>query len=196
MYASSVLSRTLRAVRPAGLDELAATDRLARARDELREQPELGRRERDLLAVDERGVRERVEAHAGALDRVGLPGAAEQRVQPRDELGERKGLRDVVVAARAESRDAIRQRVARREEEHGRLHALRAQRLADVAAVGIGQTDVDDQDVRRLRLDALEQLGPGADTCRVEALLAQAAQKHAAESDVVLDDQNLRHRGG
>ena len=65
-----------------------------------------------------------------------------------------------------------------------------AQRLAEVAAVRVGQADVDDQDIRHAGLDAREQLRSAADRVGVESLLAEAAPKHRAQLVVVLDDQH------
>jgi len=79
-------------------------------------------------------------------------------VQARDELCERERLGHVVVASGAEAGDAVGKRCAGAEEQDRQLHALRAQRLADVASVGVGQPDVDDQEVGRLGPEPLEQV--------------------------------------
>ena len=71
-----------------------------------------------------------------------------------DQLGERERLGEVVVAAGVEPRQPVGQRAAGGEEEHRRVDAVRAQRLADVAPVGVGQADVEHQEVRRLAENA------------------------------------------
>ena len=113
-----------------------------------------------------------------------------ERLDPGDELDERERLRDVVVAACVEAGHAVDDRVARGEEEHRRLDAARAERLADVAPVGVGQADVDDEDVRHVGLGACEHLASGRDAVDGEALLAQAAAEDAPELCVVLDDEH------
>ena len=60
------------------------------------------------------------------------------------------------------------------------MHAARAQRLADVAPVGVGQADVDDQRVGLGLGGTFEELASGCDGRSVEALGAQAAHEHAA----------------
>ena len=62
-------------------------------------------------------------------------------------LGERERLRHVVVTTRMEAGDSVVDGVERGEEQHRGVLPLGAQRLADVAAVGVGQADVDHQDV-------------------------------------------------
>jgi len=121
-----------------------------------------------------------------------VPPRAHERLQPRDELDERERLGDVVVTSGVESGDAVDERVVRGEEEHRRLDAPSAQRLAEVASVGVGQPDVDDQEVGRLGPEPLEQFGATARADCREALLLEPAQKDAAQVEVVLDDHDLR----
>ena len=64
-------------------------------------------------------------------------------------------------------------------------------RLAEVAAVGVGQADVDHEHVGRDMLDALERLVAGRDRLDLETLLAKAAAEHAAQVGIVLDDEHL-----
>ena len=111
------------------------------------EQSELGRRElrRDLPAGDRVGGR--VESQAADDDRLVVAGAPQQRADPGHQLGEVERLGQVVVAAGAEAREPIGQGAARGQEEDRRADALGAQRLDDVAAVRVGQADVDDEGV-------------------------------------------------
>ena len=66
----------------------------------------------------------------------------------------------------------------------------RAQRLDDVAAVGVRQADVDDQGVRLGVADAAEQLGRGRGGLDREALLAQPAADERAQLGVVLQHEH------
>ena len=136
------------AVGPRGLHEDVAAHGVAGRGGEAGEQAELGGRELDHGVSAARRVGRRVEPQRAGHDRrLKSAGAAQQRVQTGDELGELEGLGEVVVAPRAEAGQAIRQGVARREEQHRRADALRAQGLAHVAAVGVRQADVDDEGV-------------------------------------------------
>ena len=112
-----------------------------------------------------------------------------------DELGKRERLGHIVVASGTEPRYPIGQRVARRQEEHRCRDALCPKRLTDVAPICIRQPDVDDQDVRQLVVELVEEVGSGTDPGRVEPLFAKASQEDAAQVDVVLDDHHLRHGG-
>ena len=71
-------------------------------------------------------------------------------MQPGDDLLDVERLGHVVVAADAEAAQPVGERIACGQEQHRRVDALRAQRLADVAAVGVGQADVDHERVGRV----------------------------------------------
>ena len=77
------------------------------------------------------------------------------------------------------------------EAEHG--DATRAQRLAQVAPVGVGQADVDDEPVGWL-LGLRHRRGRIADRDDLEALLPQPARQHQAQLGVVLDDEQSEDR--
>ena len=118
-----------------------------------REQPELGRRQRRLRR---RSPRDRVRDRDRAADaptrgrRVGARRGAAARAAGRPaRRSERLG--QVVVAPGAEpaSRSVSASRAVRK--STGASHAARPQRLADVAPVGVGQADVDDQRVGHVR---------------------------------------------
>ena len=76
-----------------------------------------------------------------------VPLAADERLQPGQQLGEGEGLGEVVVPAHVKARQAVGQRVAGGEEEHRGGDPLGPDGLAHVAAVGVGQADVDDEQV-------------------------------------------------
>src|SRR5439155_1732846 len=116
--------------------------------------------------------------------------AAYEGTHPGDELPEGERLRQVVVAAGAEAREAVRQRVAGREEHHRCVDTLRPERLADVPPVRVGQANVEDEDVRHGLGDAAEQVRAGGEALRLEALLAQAPDEDSAQLVVVLGDED------
>ena len=137
-------------------------------------------------------MRPRVESQLADCERPLASGATQERLEPGDELGKGEGLGQVVVAAGAEAREPIGERIARGEEQHRRRHALGAQGLADVTAVGIGQPDVDDEEIRRTARHLLEELRARLDALGMETLLAQPADEHRTHPGVVLDDKDGR----
>ena len=177
-------------MRPRSPDQLVAADGLARAGYEHREQPKLCRRQRNARSIGKRCVRDRIEPESSDLDSCVDSCAAKERANACGELGDRERLRQVIVTARAEAGEAIGECVARRQEEDRRLSAARAKRLDDVTAVGVRKPNVDDEQVRRLALEALKQLTPGSDTARRKAFFVQAADEDTAQLGVVFDDQD------
>ena len=97
---------------------------------EVFEQPELTRLERDLLAAANDPMRQPVEFEIGDpilgfLAPAGVP--AGQHLDPREQLGERIGLGQVVVAAGAQPADPVVDRAEGREDEcRGRVAFGRA----------------------------------------------------------------------
>ena len=76
---------------------------------------------------------------------LGRPrGAAHEGLHARQELGEREGLDQVVVAARLQAAHAVVHRVPRAQEQDGRAHARGGAGLDEAEAVQAGQHDVDD----------------------------------------------------
>src|SRR5207244_909597 len=134
--------------------------------------PELGRRQCHLGGFAAHRVRDRIEANAGGLHPAVAAGPAEQRLETPYELRERERLRQVVVTTGVEAGDAIDDPVSCGEEEHRRLQAARPQRLAEVAAVGIWQPDVDYERVDARPVDVFERRGAGGNRVHGEAFLA------------------------
>ena len=126
--------------------------------------------------------------------RIGA-GAAHQRPQPGDELVEVKRLGHVVVAPGAEAGQAIGHGVARGEEEDRSVDAARPQRLAEVAPVGVGQADVDDQAVGHVPLRAIAPAAsPTASTTKPAS--PSPRDELRAQLGIVLDDQQAEDRHG
>ncbi len=183
------------AVRPGGLHELAPPHGRAGRGGEPCQDPELRRGQLTALVAAPHRMGRRVEPHpVGLHGQVGAA-AADQGAEPRDELGEGERLRHVVVAARREPGQPVGERVAGGQEEHRRANAAGAQCLDDVAAVGIGQTDVDDERVGLVHPDLVEQLAGGRRRRHVKAFLAEAAAQQRTQLRVVLqhDHPRLHH---
>ncbi len=79
---------------------------------------------------------------------------AQQRIDPRVQLGERERLDQVIVGAAAQPRDPVGDRAHRGEEQHRGLVARAAQRFDDRKPVEAGQHAVDHRDVVVLRQGA------------------------------------------
>ena len=77
----------------------------------------------------------------------------------------------------------------------GRLDAARPERLADVAAVRVGQPDVDDEASGGARSTLASSSVPVAKARDLEVFFREAPDEHAAQLGVVLDDQDLRGIG-
>ena len=133
---------------------------------------------------------QRVELEPARLECAVGAAAAQERLKPRDELDEREWLREVVVATRVEAGDAVDDCITSGQKEHRSLHAARAERLAQVAPVSVGQADVDHEHVRHRPLHRLECIRPRRGRVDREAFLAEPASEHAAQLLVVLDEQN------
>ena len=78
--------------------------------------------------------------------------AAQHEIDRVDRLGE------IVVAAGVEAGQAVRQRVTGGEEQHRAGDTVRAQRLADVAAVGVREAYVEHEQLGRARRERLDGL--------------------------------------
>ena len=125
-------------------------------------------------------MRDGIETEAADLDARAARAAPQQRARTLSELGEREGLGDVVVATCREPGDALGHGVARRQEDHRHGVATAAHRRADVAAVGIGQADVEDQQVRAARVVGAQELDAVCQRLDLEAFLAQTANDELA----------------
>jgi hypothetical protein len=177
-------------------DLLAAEDPLGIARQEV-EEPELGRSQRDHVAVDAHLVPSRVELEpADAFDRasafaVELP-AAQDRADAPDQLGHRERLRDVVVRADLQPDDTVHLR-SFRGEHHDGYGALGPQAAADLRPREARKHQVEDHDVEAV-LEGCLQTGlavlPHLD---IEAFLTKRVADRVPERRLVVDDEDSRH---
>ena len=119
-------------------------------------------------------------------------GAAQQGADPREQLAEREGLDEIVVGAGVEPLDLVLDGVARRQHQDLRAHAAGAQLAAELEAVArAGQQQVEDDEIRSGRADALQRrVGVAGDVDGV-ALLGQALLEELGDPLLVLDDENL-----
>src|SRR5262245_18938862 len=116
--------------------------------------------------------------------------AARERVQTSHELTKREWLREVVVCSGIETTDAIIDRVARRQHEHGRSDAAAAQRLTQVKTAASRQHDVEDDHVKGSQDCPRSSDFKRRLTSDLESVLAQAALDDRGELRSVFDQQN------
>jgi hypothetical protein len=118
-------------------------------------------------------------------------GAPQQRLDARQQLGERERLHEVVVAAGAQALDSVVDRAQRAQHQHRRGDSVLAQRLHHREAVHVGQHAVDDQQVRAglpRRGEAIAAVGA---VLHAVAGFAQARHHVAGRLDVVFHQQDL-----
>ena len=115
--------------------------------------------------------------------------AAEDRLDARRELARREGLRDVVVGAELEPRDAVGLLVARRQHDDRHLR-LCAHLAAHLEAVDAGQADVEDDEPHRMAAKLGDRLLAGAEPDHAPAvLLLEVGLDEAPDRVVVLDEK-------
>ena len=142
-------------------------------------------------------MRRRIERDRTPLDdrRRAAGAAAQQRADPRRELGQLERLDDVVVGARVEALDAIGDRVARGDDQHRPRVAAPAQRAQHVEAFLARQPEVEQHEV----VDVLGERHFGgaavAHPVDREAVLPQTAADRLADHRVVFGEQQAHPAG-
>ena len=145
----------------------------------------------DLRPVSPRLPGGRIEAEISHLQQGGTLGRAtpHERAKPREQLGERERLQQVVVGAGIEPGDAILDRIARREHQHRRPDAPLAQSPAHLDPVEAGQHQVEhDRVVLRGRPQRERIVARPRDVDSVP-LLDEAAAQQARHLELVLDHE-------
>src|SRR3989475_2933839 len=115
--------------------------------------------------------------------------AARQRLEPRQELAEGEGLRQVVVGAGLEPAHPVVQGIERRQHQDRRGGAAAAQLAAQVEAGAAGEADVQDDDVVAAERCLLQAVREGGRERRIDALRAQAVAQEARQLGIVFYDQ-------
>ncbi len=96
--------------------------------------------------------------------------------EPCDELGEVERLGQIVITACRKPAQAIGNCITRGQEHDRRAEALGSNGLTQVASVGVGEADIDHEDIGVDVWKALEQLGRLDDPFRSKARFAEAAK--------------------
>ena len=125
---------------------------------------------------------------------VAAPEPPKEGAQTREQLGEREGLRQVVVGARVETGDATVDLRAGGQHQDGNTHPRGAKPAADLEPVGAGHEDVENDRVRRrLEIEALERLLAVLRELDAVPLELESTAERVADRAFVVDDQNV-HR--
>ena len=128
---------------------------------------------------------------AGAAVSRAAAGAAQHGADAGDHLGAAERLDHVIVGAELEADDPVGLRPARGEHQD-RDVAAAAQRAADVAAVAVGQREVEQDDVGLDLVRQLERAGRRGGHERLEALARQRLRERPRDARLVLDEQHAR----
>ena len=141
-------------------------------------------------------ARHRVEAQVGIGQRF-IPGedggAAQQRMDARQQLGRRKRLDQIVVRAGFQPLDTVFDRIARGEHQDERLVARRPQVFQHADAVQPRHQPVEHDDIRAVRLHLSQRLGAVGGAEHAKTLVRQRAPQHRQEFGIIVYDQNGCH---
>ncbi len=136
---------------------------------------------------DDRAVQE-----AGAVGPGARSGASHECPQTSRELLIGEGFRQVVVGARVETRDPIRQAVTSGQHDDRRPAAASADPPGDLQPVEIRQTDVEDDRIEaRPAVGSLEAVATGRRKLDDVPVPCQEADEQTAKAWVVLDDKKV-----
>ena len=188
-----LLGAAVRLVPDLGEELLLGDDGAAVAR-QVEQEVELLAAQLERLTGERRGARRGIDHEVGDLDR----GRAVAREPPQqrsdagvDLLG-RERLHDVLVGAGVEQPDDLPLVVARGADDHGDV-AHRSQHLQEVAAVDVGEAEVEDHDVGRLVDDRLQRGQSERRLGDPVAARGERVDERDPDAIVVLDDEHLGH---
>ena len=192
------------AVTPDGVEQLPARKHMARVLREMQQQVEFKRREIEHLAVQgdlppAGGQRQfAVAQHTGRVGRAGLRraqqvGPAQQGLDARQQLGQRKRLGQVVVGAEFQPQHAVQLGRFGRQHQDGRAAAARPQRFAQLQAVHARHHQVEHQQVMRMRAVARQRGQAVGHFRHVIAGAAQVEHQQVADVGLVFGDEDGLH---
>ena len=125
---------------------------------------------------------------------LGVLQPPQHRLDPRHQLPRGERLGDVVVPAQFQPQHAVDLIIAGRQEDDRRAAGL-ADTAADLGAVQLRHGDIEHDQVRPLRREALERLRAVPGFEGVEAFLIEGKLHDFADMGVVVDDENAVHLG-
>src|SRR5579884_1283200 len=184
-------------IAPDALEQLVARQHEPAVVEQLPEQVELLRRELDFPVAHVGLVPARVDAQVAVDDHLGLVcvalrrGAAQDRLDPRDQLAWIERLRQVVEGADLEPDDLVDVLVAggqHQDREVGRL----PNPLADLDAVDVGEHQVEHDERRLLDRDLGEGVLAGRRRLHRVPRVLQVERDERGDRALVLDDEDRR----
>ena len=163
------------------------------------EQPVLGvgQLDRRTVAEDLAGVVVELEVAEAedALAAARVAEAPQDRADAGEQLLDREGLGDVVVAAEGEAADLVLGRVAGGEEEDRGLVGALAHPPGDLEAVEVGQHHVEQDEVGPELADRAERRLPVGRRLDLVVVEAQGDREDIGDVRLVVDDEDLADRG-
>jgi hypothetical protein len=175
-----------------GGDERARQDLAATAHEQLQQGIFLGR-QLDASTAAQHATAQQVQLQIGHAQDGRLarrPAAPQQGPHPRQQLGEGKGLDQVVVGTELQSLHTVVHLVARREEQDRQIRILAPHAAEDLPAVQTRQHDVQDHQVIVPAGGQMQTVEAVARQVDDEARLGQSLAQIIARLGLVLDDQN------
>ena len=121
---------------------------------------------------------------------LSAPRATQQGVDTRRHLIQVEGLRHVIVRARAQALDAIRDRVAGGEEEDRQLRVASTQALQRLQAIHARHLHVEDHDVRMEARRLCQRVQPVLRRGRLPTLVAQGLGEQVRQHRLVVNNQH------
>ena len=182
---------------PHPLQEHGARHHLSGAAHEKLEELELARRELDLAPAAGHPPGDQIELEILDLEARGFAarGApAQQRLDARQELGERERLGEIVIAPRLEPADAVVDAAEGGQHQHRSLDAPLAQTLDDREAVELRQHAIGHDEIELPLGGAVEPLAPIGGVLDGVAALAQPLDEEARGLGIVFDEQHVHWR--
>src|SRR5690348_4087689 len=113
-----------------------------------------------------------------------------ERLDPREELFEGEGFRDVIIRTGAQRRDLRIDGVLRRQHEHRLLESLRAKTVEHLETGLLWKPHVEDNEIVRLRAGPALPFVSISDKIDGVALLFEPAPYILSYGGIVLDDEN------
>ena len=181
---------------PYRIEKLLAAENDAGPGHQELEQAEFGGGQLQFLALQPNPATAAVELEASrfeAFRRRGL--RAELDLDPGNQLADEERLHHVVVGAQLEPDDAVRLRGAGGEKDHGDRSefGVRADALADIQAIGIGQHDIEQDQVRPFAAAQLDRAFAGLRAHEGEAFLFEVVLEESKEVRVVFNQHDFFH---
>ena len=179
---------------PDASHEVLASNDNPRVRSELDEQVELLSGEIQARALEDRESGGDVDLQIAELDRLsggalGSTGATQDGTDARDDLARAERLDDVVVGSQLQAENPVHLGAAGGEHDDRHLGAP-AQLATDVAAVAVGQGEVEQDEVGLDPLGFSQRLRRGGRDDRLEAVALQRERKRLIDRALVFDEKD------